>query len=168
MNEQRKKSIVVWTLIYIVIAGFMLTVLLAGCSPKVVERIVTETKVEYRDRIIHDTTTFEVPVEVEKIVTRDTASHLSNRWAKSDASVSGGLLSHSLESIPQVVKVPYEVEVHDTLYVQSEAKETIRTEKVEKPLSWWQRTRLALFPWVALLCIGLTIYIFRGIIKKFI
>ena len=47
---------------------------------------------------------FTVEKEVEKIVTRDTVSHLENSWAKSDAVVSDGFLSHSLESIPQIVK----------------------------------------------------------------
>lgn len=136
--------------IVFVSAVFILSVvfLFVSCCPKVVEKVVTETKIEYRDRIIHDTTTFEVEKEVEKIVTRDTTSHLENRWAKSDALVSGGFLSHSLESIPQVVNVPFEVEVHDTLYVQKESEIIEKEVKVEKELSWWKRTKLNVFPWI--------------------
>lgn len=136
-----------------------------SCCPKIIERV--ETKVEYRDRLIHDTTTFEVPVEVEKIVTRDTASHLENRWAKSDALVSGGFLSHSLESIPQVVKVPFEVEVHDTLYVQREAVDRVKEVKVIQPLTWWQKFRQGAFAWLLgglALCL---VWIFRKWIFKF-
>ena len=144
-----------------ILALFVIAVvfLFCSCCPKIVERV--ETKVEYRDRIIRDTTTFEIPVEVEKIVTRDTSSHLENNWAKSDAMVSGGFLSHSLESIPQVVKVPYEVEVHDTLYVKTEAKETVKEVKVEKPLTWWQRKRLDGFWWLLVTTLALLVYVFR-------
>lgn len=119
--------------------------LLASCSPKIIERVVKE--VEYRDRIVYDTARVEIPVEVEKIVTRDTVSHLENSYAKSDASVSGGFLSHSLESIPQIIRVPVEVHVTDTLWRESE----VRTEvvEVEKKLNWWQRFRLDGF-WVLL------------------
>ena len=137
---------------------------LASCSPKIIERV--ETKIEYRDRIIHDTTTFEVPYEVEKIVTRDTVSHLKNSFAKSDAIVSGGFLSHSLESIPQIVKVPYEVEVHDTLIVEKEAIERIKEVKVEKPLSWWKQAKIDLFPWLLGLTLVLLVWTFRKPIGK--
>lgn len=130
------------------LVGGILCFLLFGCCPKIVEKVVNETKIEYRERTVHDTTTFEIEKEVEKIVTRDTVSHLENRWAKSDAIVFDGFLSHSLESIPQEVKVPVEVKVRDTLWREREAKETIKEVKVEKPLSWWKSCKLDLFPWV--------------------
>lgn len=118
------------------------------CKPRIEYR--DSVRVEYRDRIIHDTATFYVEKEVEKIITKDTLSHLENRWAVSDASVSEGLLYHSLESIPQIVKVPYEVEVHDTTYVEK-ASEIVYVEKpVEKPLTWWQGLRLDAFWWLLL------------------
>ena len=107
-------------------------------------------RVEYRDRIVHDTATFEIPVIVEKNVTRDTSSHLENPYAKSDASVSDGFLSHSLESIPQIIKVPYEVEVHDTLYFEKSSQSEIKEVEVEKPLSWWERLKIGAFPWLLL------------------
>lgn len=129
-----------------VIGAVAVSLILTGCSPKIVERV--ETKIEYRDRVVHDTTTFTIEKEVEKIVTRDTASHLENTYAKSDAVVSGGFLSHSLESVPQVIRVPYEVTVHDTIKVEKQAE--IRTEKVEveKPLSWWQTFKMKAFWWL--------------------
>ena len=118
------------------------------CKPRIEYR--DSVRVEYRDRIIHDTATFYVEKEVEKIVTKDTLSHLENRWAVSDASVSEGLLYHSLESIPQIVKVPYEVEVHDTVIVQKSTQSEIKEAEVEKPLSWWQRLKIGAFPWLLL------------------
>ena len=101
-------------------------------------------------------------MEVEKIVTKDTASHLENTYAKSDAIVSGGFLSHSLESKPQIIIVPVEVHVTDTLYKEAE----IRTEtvEVEKPLSWWQKFRIDAFWWLIgaiVLLIGLVFLIMK-------
>lgn len=144
------------------IVAFSLCLLTLSCSPKIIEKVVRET--EYRDRVVHDTAKVEIPVEVEKIVTRDTVSHLENTYAKSDASVSNGLLSHSLESIPQVVRVPIEVHVTDTLWRESE----VRTEvvEVEKKMNWWQRFRLDGF-WVLLgLSAVLLLWIFRKYIIK--
>lgn len=130
---------------------------MTGCSPKIIERV--ETKVEYRDRIVHDTATFEVPVEVEKIVTRDTISHLENTWAKSDAVVSQGFLHHSLESKPQTVYVPVEVHVTDTLWKESEVITEIK--EVEQPLSWWKQMKVNTWGWLLAVVLGLLVYVFR-------
>ena len=143
----------------------MVGLLIAACSPKIVYK--TETVIEYRDREIHDTTTFEIPVEIEKIVTKDTISHLENQFAKSDARVSDGLLYHSLESIPQVIKVPYEVHVTDTLYKESQVIE--KEVEVEKPLSWLQKFRMDAFWWLLLGIVLLLLWTFRkSILKLFI
>ena len=119
-------------------------------------------RVEYRDRIIHDTTTFTVEKEIEKIVTRDTSSHLENSWAKSDALVSEGFLHHSLESIPQIIKVPYEVVVTDTLIIEK----LTEPQYVEKPLTWWQRFRQDAFWWLTGGIILLLLWTFRKLIFK--
>lgn len=132
--------------------------LLSGCSllrPKVITKI--EKEVEYRDREVHDTATVEIPIEVERIVTRDTSSHLENSFAKSDAVVSGGYLHHSLESIPQIIRVPVVVHVTDTIYREKEAVETIKEVKVEKPLSWSQKAKIGAFPWLVIGFLGLLI-----------
>ena len=62
------------------------------------EKIITETRVETVFQT--DTVFLEVPRIVEKIVTKDTVSVLENEYAKSEASVSDGLLAHSLETKP--------------------------------------------------------------------
>lgn len=134
-----------------------------SCSPKIVHEKETVTK--YRDRIIHDTTLFEVPVEVEKIVTRDTVSHLENTFAKSDAVVSAGFLTHSLETKPQYIRVPYEVRVTDTLRIEKEAEARIEYVKVEKPLSWWQKVRIWAFLPLLLACCWAFRSQLAGIIK---
>lgn len=140
--------------------AFLLVLCLASCSPRVITE--TETVIEYRDRIVTDTAVVEIPVEVEKIVTRDTTSHLENTYAKSDAMVSEGFLHHSLESIPQYIRVPVEVHVTDTLYKEAE----IRTEtvEVEKPLSWWQKFRMDAFWWFLGAVIALLLWTFRKLI----
>ena len=121
-------------------------------------------RVEYRDRIIHDTTTFTITKEVEKIITKDTTSHLENSYAKSDAIVSQGILSHSLESIPQIIKVPFEVEVHDTTYIEKSAETVYVTQYVEKKLNWWQGFRIDAFWWLIL---ALIITNIKSILKLF-
>ena len=138
------------------IIGF-LGLCVSACSPRIVERIVTE--VEYRDRIVHDTARVEIPYEVEKIVTRDTVSHLENSFAKSDAVVSGGFLSHSLESKPHYIKVPVEFHVTDTLIRESEIRTEIK--EVEKPMSKWKSAKLDAFWWLVMAVVGLLIYVFR-------
>lgn len=143
--------------------GILLALTLSGCCVcKKCPLQKDSVRIEYRDRIIHDTTTFEVTKEVEKIVTRDTVSHLENSWAKSDALVSEGLLHHSLESIPQIIKVPYEVIVTDTLIVEK----TTEPVYIEKPLTWWQKFRQGAFWWLVGGIVLLLIWTFRKSIFK--
>lgn len=142
----------------------ILLVLAVSCSPKIIERV--ETKIEYRDRVVHDTATFEVPVEVEKIVTRDTVSHLENNWAKSDAVVSEGLLHHSLESKPQKVYVPVEVHVTDTIWRQKKTQVVTKIKEVEKPLSWWKSFKLDAFWWLLAAVLVLLAWTFRKTLLK--
>lgn len=138
--------------------------MLIGCSPKIVTK--TEKVIEYKDRIIVDTARVEIPVEVEKIVTIDTASHLENTYAKSDAIVSKGMLHHSLESKPQIIKVPVEVIVTDTVY--REAEIITRIEKVPAELSYLQRAKINMFyPMIACIILLIT-WVFRKYIFKFL
>lgn len=156
-----------WYLVFILLfTVFMCWV--TSCSPKIITH--TETVIEYRDRVVHDTTTFEIEKEVEKIVTKDTTSHLENKYAKSDAMVSGGLLHHSLESKPQIIEIPVEVHVTDTLWKESEVITEIK--EVEKELNWWQKMKQSTWSWMLLALVGALVYIFRkpilAIIKTFI
>ena len=151
-------ALFLFVLLMIVIGAFV------GCSPKIIEH--TRTQIEYRDRIVHDTATVSIPVEVEKIVTKDTTSHLETTYAKSDASVSGGFLTHSLESKPQIIKVPVEVHVTDTLIQESEVK----TEyvEVEKKLTKMQKTKQDSFWGLILSVVLLLAWTFRKPILKLI
>lgn len=140
MDRKKIENTVNWIIdgVMVLIISLFLVATCDACSPKIVERV--DMKIVYRDTVIHDTATFQVPVEVEKIVTRDTVSHLENTYAKSDAVVSGGFLSHSLESKPQIVKVPVEVHVRDTITETAQIVEKVV--EVEKPLSWWQSFKM--------------------------
>lgn len=144
----------------IAVALIFALVSLPGCSPRIIERV--ETRIEYRDRYIHDTATVEIIREVERIVTRDTASHLENTYAKSDAVVSGTFLHHSLESIPQFIKVPVEVHVTDTLYKEAQIIE--KEVEVEKPLNWAQQTKIGAFWWLVAGLLASLLWIFRKVI----
>lgn len=145
-----------------VLLAALLMMSLASCSPK----YITETRIEYRDRVVTDTATVEVPVEVEKVVTRDTVSHLENTYAKSDAVVSGGFLTHTLESKPQIIKVPVEVHVTDTIKVEKEAQIIEKEVKVTEPLSWWQKFRQGAFWWLLGAVALLLVWTFRKWIFK--
>lgn len=145
MKEQLKTSRIIALSLALFVA--------VGCGalkkqqPTVIIRDSIRT--EYRDRIVRDTVNYEIPVEVEKVITRDTVSHLENRLAASDAVVSNGFLSHSLRTkAGAVVKVPVEVVVRDTVVVQKAAEIRTETQYVEKSLNWWQKFRLGAFWWL--------------------
>ena len=138
-----------YTLFFLCVIG-MVILLMSSCSPKIITQVRTEyrdsVRVEVHERLIHDTVSVEIPVEVEKIVTRDTVSRLENTYAKSEAVVSGGFLHHSLSSKPQVIYVPVEVPVTDTTTTHTssaiEQKTETKVEYVEKKLSWIQKTSI--------------------------
>ena len=134
--------------------------LLASCSPRIITE--KETVIEYRDTTIIDTAYFEVPVEVEKIVTRDTTSHLENSLAISDAMVTDGFLHHSLETKPQKVPVPVVIHLRDT--IKQEAQIVYKEVPVEQPLSWWQKFRMDAFWWLLGAVVLLLLWTFRKLI----
>ena len=150
----------------LIVAIVVFVALSCGVQKPPQPSVIIQHDTTIRERIIHDTARFEVPVEIEKIVTRDTASHLENRFGMSDAIVSQGFLSHSLQTKPQIIKIPVNVEVHDTTVVYKQAETKI--EYVEKKLTWWQEFRLKGFWWLLGICVGLLIYIFRKPIWAFI
>ncbi len=124
-----------------------LFLLLAASSCGTVRTLPTvsdSTRVEVRTETVTSTDTVFVslPQIVERVAVLDTSSVLENEFAKSEASVSAGVLSHSLEVKP--VRRPVAVETktvyRDSLvYVDRAVTETV---EVEKPLTRWQRLRL--------------------------
>ena len=124
-----------------------LLLLLAASACSTVRQLpsVTDsTKVEVRvvEKIVRDTAYVELPVIVEKVATLDTASVLENKYAKSEASVSGGVLTHSLATKPvrEPVAVEYKEVVRDSI-VYRDRIET-QTVEVDRKLTWWQTLKM--------------------------
>ena len=124
-----------------------LLLLLAASACSTVRKLpsVTDsTKVEVRvvEKIVRDTAYIELPVIVEKVATLDTASVLENKYAKSEASVSGGVLTHSLSTKPvkEPVAVEYKEIVRDSLIYRDRIE--TQTVEVEKKLTWWQTLKM--------------------------
>lgn len=144
--------------------AIFLALCVCSCSPKVLPPVVQirdSIRVEIRDRVVHDTVSFEVPVIIERNMTRDTTSHLENAWAQSDASLVDGFLSHSLETKGQTVYIPVTTYVHDTLIVEKEAQETVITKEVERDFTWWEKARLRAFGWLLAGLAACLLWIFR-------
>ena len=104
----------------------------------------TKVEVRYETKTVHDTAYVELPVIVEKVATLDTASVLENKYAKSAASVSGGVLTHSLETKPvrEPVAVEKQIVYRDSL-VYRDRVQTVTVE-VEKKLTAWQTIQMRL------------------------
>ena len=132
------------------------------------EKIITETRIETVFQI--DTVFLEVPKIVEKIVTADTVSVLENEYAKSEASVSDGLLAHSLETKPiqQPVEVQTKIVYRDSVIFKDVV--VYETEEVEKELTGWQNFKMKMGGWflgiLSLLALAAIIWIIIKILRK--
>ncbi|MCR5535772.1 MAG: hypothetical protein K6F47_11500 [Bacteroidaceae bacterium] len=119
--------------------AFFLTA--CGVARPVLDR--DNTKVEVRtviDRVV-DTSYVQLPKLVEKVATHDTVSVLENKYARSAALVSGGLLYHSMETkaVPVPVQVQSKIVYKDSIVFRDRVQTV--TVEVEKPLTRWQRTK---------------------------
>ena len=126
------------------------------------ERVVTETRIETVFKT--DTVFLEVPKIVERVVTKDTVSVLENEFAKSAASVSDGLLAHSLETKPvkQPVEVQTKIVYRDSVIVKDNV--IIQTVEVEKELTGWQSFKMKMGGWM----LGIIILLIVCVILYFV
>lgn len=102
----------------------------------------TDTEVRIERMVEYDTVFVSIPEISEKTMTADTASFLENKFSKSSAIISSGVLSHSLQTKP--VKLPVEVKTEtvykDSLvYVDRIIREDVY---IEKPLTGWQSAKM--------------------------
>ena len=119
-----------------IVTAVVVSVFLAGCSPKIIEKVRTE----YVTETVHhrDTTYCRDSIYIREWLKGDTVfvDRYRDRYVYRDR-------------WKDSVKV---VEVHDTTSVQV---------KVDKPLTWGQKTKIGAFWWLltaVALCLG---YIFR-------
>ena len=127
---------------------FSLLLLLAAASACSVVRPViqptdsTRVEVRYETVTVHDTAYVDLPVIVEKIQTLDTTSTLENDYAKSEATVTAGILSHSLETKPAQLPVPMEKEIvyRDSIVFRDRVVTEVK--EVERQLTFWQQFKM--------------------------
>ena len=102
------------------------------------------TRVEVKTVVetVHDTAYVQLPVIVERVATLDTASVLENKYAKSAAMVSAGVLTHLLETKPvkEPVSVEKQIVYRDSLVYRDRV--VTETVEVEKKLSAWQSFKM--------------------------
>ena len=112
-----------------------------------------EVRVERTVRI--DTVFVQLPEVAERVTVLDTVSVLENQYAKSEAVVSAGRLSHSLELKPVKVPVavPAEVVVRDSLVWRDRVVE----KEVERQLSSWERVKMGVGGYACVLLVVLLI-----------
>ena len=115
-----------------------------GAARHVSPTVTDSTRVEVHTvtETVHDTAYIELPVIVERIITRDTTSTLENDYARSEASVENGFLHHSLETKP--VKQPVQIEtkiVYRDSLIYRDRIET-QTVEVERQLTKWQSFKM--------------------------
>ena len=133
--------------------------LFAACGTARVVPTQDSTRVEVRTEIktVRDTAWLELPVYIEKVATLDTLSVLENKYARSEAIVSAGILKHSLETKPVKEAVIYETKetVRDSIIWRDRLQ--TQTVEVEKKLNTWQEVKLRVggFCFFLLILIGL-------------
>ena len=143
-----------------IISLLMLALLVTACGTVRPTLSQDSTKVEVRTETVtvHDTAYVELPVIIEKVATLDTASILENKFARSEAIVSAGILSHSLETKP--VQLPVQVETKivykDSLVFRDRVQ--TQTVEVEKKLTGWQQAKLRVGGFCFFLLIIIAIY----------
>ena len=148
-------------------AILVLVILLSACgvARPVLDQDNTKVEVKTVEKVVRDTAYIELPVIIERVATLDTASVLENKYAKSEASVFGGVLHHSLQT--KSVREPVEVQsreiVRDSI-VYRDRVQTV-TKEVEKPLTGWQQAKLRVGGFCFFLVILIFLYI---IVTKFL
>ena len=147
------------------ILAFTLLLTACGVARPVLESDNTKVEVKTVEKVVRDTAYIQLPVIIERVATLDTASVLENKYAKSEASVSGGVLHHSLQtkSVREPVTVETKEIVRDSI-VYRDRVQTV-TKEVEKPLTGWQQAKLRVGGFCFFLVILIFLYI---IVTKFL
>lgn len=161
MKKETKRFIEDFLICLGLVLVMIVLVLLTGCchqrpAPIESKRDSTAIHVQYRIVWRKGLVDFPIPDIRKEVTTQDTTSFLENDFSESTASVSGGVLTHSLNTKPREIQVEVDVphERRDsTIYVY---QDIVKIKEVEKPLSWWQQTQINGF-WLMLIAITLFI-----------
>jgi len=150
---------------------FLLMIIVSGCSPRVIPpaEIRDSVRVEIKEYPVYDTLKVEVPKEVVRIETRDTMSFIETSFAKSEACVSNGILYHLIENKPQTWIKPIELKMTEKTVATSHLEKLPpQIIKVEKNLTWWQRTQMIGFRIMIILILVSLAVKYRGSILKLV
>ena len=133
----------------------------------------TEVRVDKVIEYLIDTVYIKIPAQMAERTTQDSASHLENNYATSDARINqDGTLYHDLKTKPQDIASEFQkpVERNDSIRTEYKTKTEYITlidkKEVEKELTWWQHTCIKWFPWSLILLIITIGYILRNPILK--
>lgn len=157
------------------ILAFSFALCLTSCSPKIVDKLVTQTVIEYRDSTVWRDTTIFVPIPLESdqaIVHVGDTSHRETSVAESDAWIGkDGLIHHNIRNkagarIPYSVKLPEHWLYTGVINTKEKEQGIIKEVKVEKPLSWWQKLRIGAFWWLLGAVALLLLWTFRKFLFK--
>lgn len=134
-------------------------VLLTGCKtakqtqptlPVVPIETNTNTKIIHTETI--DTVFIEIPAQSAEKTTPEGYSHLETDYAESDAQINpDGTLHHTLKNKPTKQPVPVKNSA-DTVSVDKAVEIPVPVEvqvAVERELTWWEKTRLNTWGWLA-------------------
>ena len=151
-----------------ILLAFTLLLTACGTARPVLDRDSTRVEVKTVEKIIRDTAWVELPVIVERVATLDTTSFLENKYAKSEASVSGGVLTHSLATKP--VREPVSVESREIVRDSVVYRDRIVREDIyiEKPLTRWQSFRLQLGSVSLILIVIAILYLLFHLFNNFL
>lgn len=157
------------------ILAFSFALCLTSCSQKIVDKLVTQTVIEYRDSTVWRDTTIFVPIPLESdqaVVHVGDTSHRETSVAESDAWIGkDGMLHHSLWNktgarIPYDLKMPEHWLYTGVTNTKEHEQGIIKKEYVEKPLSWWQKLRIGAFLWLLGTVALLLLWTFRKFLFK--
>lgn len=122
-----------------VVLVLLAAVLCAGCSPKIIERVVVQrdtTVVHHRDSVF----------------TKD--SVYIREWMKGDTVYVDRFRDRYI----------YKDRWRDSIQVREQHDTTTVEVKVERQLTWGQKAKIGAFPWILLALIGSLVWIFRKFI----
>ena len=160
------RRVLIWTAAFLAVS--------CGTQKKALDTETRDsTRVVVRTELIEtiDTVYVELPRQSETVAVKDTASHLENDVAESDASVDAlGFLHHSLKTKPRSIPVPSKntKERRDSIVYRNKYVYIEKSVYVEAELNAWQKYRLKSWWWFAgLLALVLAKEIYP-IVRRFI